>query len=480
MSGQLPLRSARGFRCLVVGTGLGWAIAFVPVALWYQLELYGDGAMFSYAVAVQNVWAFHWHNISGRSSVFLFSLLPAETVVGFTGRPWAGILTYGFLFYVAPMSGLILTWLADRSRGQVLFVYACASTALLCPLVFGFPTEMWFAQAAFWPTLAISHYANRSFAGAALVFLAQLVLAFSHEAALVLLVVIVATLAPRGLRDQRFRRATISLILVLTLATASRIVLPPDDYYAEVLVRAALHFFDLEIFKVEVVLLLLAALTTYGALFAAMKRTSSARSCIYPLGIVLALLLIYWLKFDHSVLASSRYYLRSALVLLIPVFAAMATLCAMTEEEFAFQTLVRFRCALPSWSEQTACASIAAFLIVTSIHVVETGKFVTAWVNYRGAIAALATGNESDPSLGDPRFVSSARAAPALAPLAWFSTIPYLSVVVANFSPNRLVIDPAGNYFWLSCATATQNREAERAVPLEARDLVRSYSCLHR
>ena len=33
---------------------------------------------------------------------------------------------------------------------------------------------------------------------------------------------------------------------------------------------------------------------------------------------------------------------------------------------------------------------------------------------------------------------------------------PYLSVVLSNFSPNRLVIDPAGNYFWLSCATATQ------------------------
>jgi len=479
MSGQLPRRSARGFRCLVVGTGLGWAIAFVPVALWYQLELYGDGAMFSYAVAVQNVWAFHWHNISGRSSVFLFSLLPAETVVSF-GRPWAGILTYGFLFYIAPMAGLILTWLADRSRGRILFVYACGSTALLCPLVFGFPTEMWFAQAAFWPTLAISHYANRTLAGAALVFLAELVLAFTHEGALVLLVVIVAMLATRGLRDQRFMRATTSLILVLTLAAASRIVFPPDDYYAEVLLRAALHFFDLEIFRVEVVLVLLAALAAFGALFAAMKRISPARAHIYSSGIVLALLSTYWLKFDHSVLASSRYYLRTALVLLIPVLAAMATLSAMTEEEIAFQTLVRLRSTLLSWREQTASALVAAFLVVTAIHVVETGKFVTAWANYRAAIATLATGNESDPSLGNPRFVSSARASPDLAPLAWFSTVPYLSLVLTNFSPNRLVIDPAGNYFWLSCTTATQNKEADRAVPLEARDLVRIYSCLHR
>ena len=43
--------------------------------------------MFSYAVAVQDVWAFHWHNISGRMSVFFLSLLPAEIYVGLSGNP---------------------------------------------------------------------------------------------------------------------------------------------------------------------------------------------------------------------------------------------------------------------------------------------------------------------------------------------------------------------------------------------------------
>lgn len=480
MSGPLPRHDARPFRSLVIGTGLCWAIAFVPVALAYQLELYGDGAMFSYAVAVQDVWAFHWHNISGRSSVFLYALFPAETVVGFTGRPWAGILTYGFLFDIAPLAGLILTLVADRSRGRIFFVYACASTALLCPLIFGFPTEMWFAQAVFWPALAVSHYAKRTAAGAALVFIALLALAFAHEGALVLLLVIVASLAPLGFRDGRFLRAALSLPVILILAVASKFVLPPDDYYSEVLLRAALHFFDPEIFKVEVVLVLLVALIAFGLLFAATRPIAPKGACIWALGIVLALLVVYWLTYDHSVLASSRYYLRTALVLFIPLFAAMATLSATAEDELAFHSLVRLRNTMSSFGDRWTCAFAAAFLIVTSIHVVETGKFVTAWTGYRAAIAALATGEEADPSLGNPRFVSSTRADPALAPLAWFSTIPYLSVVLANFSPNRLVIDPAGNYFWLSCATATQNRDAERAVPREARELVRIYSCLHR
>jgi hypothetical protein len=471
---------ARALWLLVVGSGVCWSIAFVAIALHYQLELYGDGAMFSYAVAVRDVWAFHWHNISGRSSVFFLSLLPAETVVEATGSSWAGIITYGLLFYIAPLAGLALTYAADRSRGRFIFFYACCSTAVLCPLVFGFPTEMWLAHAIFWPALAISHYARRTVAGAITVFVAQLALAFTHEGAMVLLFAIAATLALYGLRSSLFLRAITCLIIILILAIASKFVFPPDDYYAEVLLRAAFHFFDLEIFKVEVVLLLLAALIAFGAIFLVISMLSPERAWIYSLGITLAALCVYWLQFDHSVHASSRYYLRTALVLLTPIFGAVAALSAMPEAKIAFRPLARLRHILISPSRPALCIFAGTFAIVTLIHVVETGKFVTAWTDYRGAIAALATGHEADPSLGNPHFVSSERVSASLNPLSWFSTIPYLSVILANFAPSRLVIDPNGNYFWLSCATATQNRDAQRAIPVQARELVRIYSCLHR
>ena len=158
------------FRLLVIGAGLGWAVAFPIAALFFQLQLYGDGAMFSYAVAVRDVWAFHWHNVSGRMSVFLLTLLPAEALVRITGNPSAGIIAYGLLFYISPLIGLAATYAADRSPGRIIFVYACGSTALLCPLIFGFPTEMWLAHALFWPTLAMSHYAKPTVGGALLVF----------------------------------------------------------------------------------------------------------------------------------------------------------------------------------------------------------------------------------------------------------------------------------------------------------------------
>ncbi|MEO8317051.1 MAG: hypothetical protein ABJA75_04780 [Bradyrhizobium sp.] len=475
-----PRLDDRSFRLLIVGTGLCWSVAFVVIALFYQLELYGDGAMFSYAVAVRDVWAFHWHNISGRTSVFLLTLLPAETLVQITGNPWAGIFAYGFLFYVSPLVGLALTYAADHSRDHVVFTYACGSTALLCPLIFGFPTEMWLAHAIFWPTLALSHYAKPTAAGAMLVFAAWLLLAFTHEGALVLLLTVQATLAPRGLRNTAFLRAMINLIIVFVLATVSKIIIPADAYYADAFLRAALHFFDVGIFEVEVVLLLLAAVIAYAAILMLFSVWLPKRACMCALGFLLGLLFIYWLRFDHSVHASSRYYLRTAMVIVTPLFGLMAAYAAMTKEGIALDRFVSLQHALISPSSRTLCAVASLFVVVTSIHAVETRKFVTAWTNYRSAIVALSTGSEADPALGNPKFVSSQRIPPALAPLSWFSTIPYLSIILSNFSPSRLVIDPDGNYFWLSCSTATKSRDAELVVPVQTRELVRIYSCLHR
>jgi hypothetical protein len=156
----------------------------------------------------------------------------------------------------------------------------------------------------------------------------------------------------------------------------------------------------------------------------------------------------------------------------------MAALAAMTREKIVENPLANLHGLISS--RNGICALASLLVVVTLIHAIETGKFITAWSRYQNEIAGLAMSHESDAELGDPRFVSSQRGAPELAPLAWFSTIPYLSVLLSNFRPNRLVIDPSGNYFWLSCATATNNSRRELAVPVQARELIRTYSCLHR
>ncbi|MGA8959051.1 MAG: hypothetical protein WB475_02460 [Pseudolabrys sp.] len=467
-------------RILVIGAGLCWSIAFGVVALHYELQHYADGAIFSYAVAVQDVWAFHWHNISPRVSVFFLTLWPAELYVGLTGDPRNGIRLYGFLFYVAPVLALIGTFAADRSRRRIIFTYACGSTALLCPMVFGFPTEMWLAHALFWPTLAVCQYARRSSGGTALVLVMMIALALSHEGALILAAAIVLTLALRGLSDTFFLRAAGALLAALTIWMTVKVIFRPDDYFADALMRAARHFFDLTVFQIGLVLLLTTTLVSYVLIYLALSRLVPGKAYLYATATAVMALAVYWLWFDHSLHASNRYYLRTALVLVTPLLGIAAGLYAMRADGLTLLApgVERFLTKLTSGG--VVQATIGAFLLVTLVHAVETKKFVVAWERYKSMLAALATGSASDPALGDPRFVSSERISPDLNQLSWNSTTPYLSVITANFVPNRLVVDPTANYFWLSCEMATANYRAVRSIPDTTRNLVKIYSCLHR
>ena len=468
-------------RNLAVAGGLGWSLAFVVVALIYELQIYADGSMFSYAVAVQDVWAFHWHNIAHRMSVFFLTLWPAEAFVGLTERPYGGIVVYGLLFNITPLVGLAWTFVADRSRNRAIFVFACGSTALLCPLVFGFPTEMWMAHALFWPALALAHYARAGVRGTAALSIAMVALVLTHEGGVVLAFVIVATLALHGFRHPLFQRGAIVLSGALALWIIVKLAYPPGNYFADVLIRAGLHFFDPAIFQANLVVLLVVVLAGYVLLFLALSRIMAAeKALLAALAVSAAALLIYWLQFDHWIHASNRYYLRTALVVITPIFGVLSAVYAMRADSAPVKcpSLLQIAKFLASLTVIRACTG--AIILCTAIHVVQTEKFVTGWTAYKAAVRALALGSASDPALGDPRFVSSQRISPELNQISWFSTVEYLSIIVSDFKPARIVVDPAGNYFWLSCETATENAKATRSVPMPARDLVRIYSCLHR
>jgi hypothetical protein len=468
-------------RALAIAVGICWSVLFVVIGLRYGLQMYADGAIFSYAIAVRDAWAFHWHNISGRLFVYLCCHLPAETYIKLTGDPYGGIAVYGFLFFVAPLLGLTATFAADRSRGRIIFSYAGLSTACLCPLVFGFPTEMWMAHALFWPTLAVCHYASGN-RGIALVFAMPLALVFTHGGALIFAVAIVATLSLRGVRDAAFLRAAGVLFIVLSTWAVVTTIFPPDPYVAIVLRRAALHVFDVTILASHLVLLLLITLASYGIAFYVVRRLGPAKASICAASIVALGLGAYWLWFDGTLHTDNRYYLRTVLLIATPALGVLAAAYALRADG-------RLNFAIPFMRRPMAARAIdavirsaaGAIVLVTLVHIVETEKFVRAWRDYQVAVRTLAAGALSDPALGDPHFVSSDRIGPELNRLSWSSTTHFLSVLVTpRFNPVRLVIDPNANYFWLSCATATANQEAHRAVPAESRRLVRVHACLHR
>jgi hypothetical protein len=478
-AGDLVIHSdIDAWRTFVIAAGLCWSGLFVVIGLRYELQLYADGSIFSYSVAVQDAWAFHWHNISDRLFVYLFSYVPSELYVELTRDARGGIAVYGLLFFAAPLLGLVATFAADRSKSCIIFGYACFSTACLCPLIFGFPTEIWMAHALFWPTLAACHYVRTGIGGAALVFAMLLALVFTHEGALIFAVAILATLLLRGRRDVAFLRAGGAFFVVISVWTIVKITFPPDAYIAVFLTRAALHVFNVGILTDHLILLLFGALAIYATGFCALRRLGTANAHVYAALIVAAALVVYWLWFDHTLHSDNRYYLRTVVIVSTPMIGALAMVYALSADG-------RLALPLPLVAALTsgaiARAGAGALALVLLVHAVETAKFVTAWSHYKRAVQTLAMGGSSDPALGDPHFVSSHRIGSALNRLSWFSTTHFLSVLVApKFAPARLVVDPDANFFWLSCKTATANLEADRVVPAESRRLVRTYSCLHR
>ena len=468
-------------RTFVVAAGFCWSVAFIAVGVGYELQLFADGSIFSYSVAVEDGWTFHWHNIADRLFVYLIAHVPAETYVHLTKDAHGGILIYGLLFFASQLFGLITTCIADRSEGRIIFVYACLSVACLCPLVFGFPTETWLAHAVFWPALAVCHYANRSIGGFACVLVALFALVFTYDGAPILAVAILATLLLRGVRDAAFARVAGAFLIVMPISAIVRAAFPPDDYFATALVSAALHFFDPIVLTGNMILLLLGGLGSYGIAFLVLQhRTPKAH--IYAASAVIVALAVYWLRLDYALHAADRYYLRTVLMIVTPVLGALAVAYALGANDRVPLRAAFLQHPLSALTADVpARALVGALLLVMLVHAVETAKFVTVWRDYEAAVRALAMGTASDPWLGDNRFVSSSRIGIDLNRVSWSSATPFLSVLVTpKFAPTHLVVNPEAGYFWLSCETATRSLNADRAMPAESRRLVRIYSCLHR
>jgi len=485
--GRSPARAAdvpaaEALRSFAIAAGLTCAALFVLVGVCFGLQRYADGSIFSYAVAVRDVWAFHWHNISGRSSVYLLAMLPAEGYVRLTGDPDGGIVCYGLLFFSAQLAGLLVTWKADRSPDRLVFAYACFSTACICPLVFGFPTEMWLAHALFWPTLAAAHYARRDVLSFACLFPLMLAMMLSHEGALIYAVAILVTLGLRGFKDHAFLRGVLVFAAALAVWFWVKADIRPDSYIAPVLERAAFEVFSLDILTGSLMRLLSSTLALYAFAFWIAYLLNRTKAHVYAAALVAAALAAYWLFFDRGLHADQRYYLRTVVVVAAPVFAGFAAYYAiLREDRLAFPVPFGKYLAAARTNETLFRFIAGAFFLVLLVHAVESVKFVSAWNDYTKAVRALAAGDASDPKLGDPRFVSTDRLPARLKPLAWFSTTPYLSALLApGFNPRRLVVDPADNYFWLSCETATENAKSARAFPAGPRELIRVFSCLHR
>ncbi|MBY0335607.1 MAG: hypothetical protein K2X11_03290 [Acetobacteraceae bacterium] len=448
----------------VVALAIAWCVAFPVVGLWAQLHLFADGALFAYGVAAQDGWAFHFCNIPTRAAAFLLTSVPGQLWARLSGDAEAGGALYAALFFAAPGIGLAVTWFADRTG--VIRLWAAASFALLCPLVFGFPTELWIGHAAFWPALALCWTVGGGWrwAGAAA---ALAITACSHEAGLLWAIGLVGLLVLAPDWRRALPRGALALLPGLALWAGLKWLVVPDPYVAEVMARVALTFADPWNLVTSLTVTLLAALAVYAAALFLLER-GGWPGVGAAAGIAAAALLVWWLFLDPTLHAWARYHLRTLMALAVPMLAFLAALRARGVVEWRRP---------PRWVP----VLIGALGVTTLVQIGETAKFVALWRGYVAEVRVLALSGERDPVLGDAEFVSSARLPARYERLTWHSTTPFLSVMaVPGLAPPRLVVDPAANYFWFGCATAAANASARRALPAETRERVRRYACLHR
>jgi hypothetical protein len=242
--------------------------------------------------------------------------------------------------------------------------------------------------------------------------------------------------------------------------------------------RLALGVFDVGIFDGDLLRLLIGALAGYALAFALLSRWKITNAQDFAFALAAAALGAHWLWFDEALHAENRYYLRTVLIVVTPLLGLLAA-----------SRVLRASGSATSIPRMLALASLLLparvlarlLLIVMLIHTVETAKFAVAWGEYCETLRALAAGAATDQGLGNARFVSAERLESADSRLAWPSTSPFLSVLVApGFAPAHLVVAPETNFFWLSCETATASAEASGALPAATRELLQVYSCLHR
>jgi len=464
-------------RKFTVVAGIGAAVFFIVAGLAFAFQLYGDSALFSYAVAVQDSWAFHWHNISNRSTVYLYAHLPAEIYGSLTGNAWAAIQIYAFLFFGAQFFGLALTYWLDRTRGRSIFVFACLSNAVLCPLVFGAPSEMWVAHAFFWPALAAAHCSTRRWNWLA-AFVTFLPLAFTHEGALIFLAAILGSVLVRKNEFPRFPQCLGAALAVLAVWIFVRYSLRPDEYTARVLSAAASNVFNPEILLDRILVLLAAMAGGYLLLFLALRRAGVSHAAGAAFVAALAALSAYWFLGNHEIHTENRYYLRTVIIILCPLIAA-GSICAAFGSELV-RPAGMFCKILHTVARRIGAGALAALLLLTiAIHAVETARFAAGWTEY----LAIFRGMVSKAETPERKYVEIDPDNPKFHDMPWFSTLPYLSVLVApGFKPHRLVIDPKSDYFWVSCAnlTASVRKGNGLSIPAQSRQMIRDYNCRNR
>lgn len=461
---QSPTGAKEGsLLALAIALGLGAAVALCVAAWVTGLVLYADGALFSFIIGIRESWTLVWHIMPARIAVYLLTVLPAETAHRWGLPAMPAMRFYQALFIGFPFIGLAVSFALTPRGSRWLMVFPTVAVLGLAVSALGFPSEAILTVSAFWPALFGLRYASGRMAPAALTLLCVAAFLFSHPGMVFALPLLPLAAAPRW-RESRapeVRRALLRLggagaaLLGLWAWRLSVEMSQPGIIQSGQHMWSATGLWEVVSLQPAVVVVLL-----YIVLWAALgwRRDAAALWVVAP--VFPAVALIFWLAHAETVAPESHYYVRTAIVFILPVLGALALWRARSAPNGAI-----------------ALAMMAALTTTQTLHNL---SFLRAWLNYRDSFAASVAAEPARFVLLDR--VVAERADPSGPSFAWSWGQPYLSLTLPGLPRYAAIVtDPSPGSF--SPARCSQmDRIAARVdwAPAETVALLKAYVCARR
>ncbi len=442
---------------------LGLAVAFgLAAAAWVTgLVLYADGALFSFVVGVDAPWRLVWHIMPARLAVYLLTVAPAALAreAGLSGP--AAMQLYQLLFLGLPYFGLAacLVLVPRGRRFQLLF--PVVSILALSTSALGYPSETTLTLASFWPALLGHRHARPAVGGLALTLVCTAIFLFSHPGMVFALPLLPLAAALRWREDAAQRRVLAGLLVIdtgLAALWAWRFSVETGD---PGIVQSSQRMWSAtglaEVVTLQpVILAVLIALLLWAVLGWQRDRTAPALA-LFGLP---ALALLFGLLHREAVTPESHYYIRTALVFLLPLLGMLA--------------LWRGRAA-PS-----GAAALGLMAALAGLQLQHNLAFLEAWTDYRDSLAAAVSAGP--PRIATLQQIQDGRSRPTARSIAWSWGQPYLSLTLPGAAPYRAIVADPGpeSYSPFQCSQMPAITAQADWVPAETLAVLKDYVCARR
>jgi len=444
---------------------LGLAVAAgLSIAAWTTgLILYADGALFSFIVGIDDAWAPVWHLMPARIAVYLASVLPAETALEWGLPAPAAMRLYQALFIGFPFIGLAGCLLSIPRGGAWLTVFPVLSLLALNLSALGYPSETMLTLGAFWPALFGYRYARGRLVQASSTLLFTAIFLFSHPGMVLALPLLPLAAALRWCecREEPVRRELIGLgglaALLLGLWVQRFGVEMSDPAFAQGGQRMwSPSGLQAVVSLQPAILIVLVDLGLWAV--CGWRRDWPTRWAAMVGFPVIALL--FALMHRDRVTPESHYYIRTALVILLPLLGGVAL-----------------------WRGRAAPSGVVAMAMIGALSATQLQhdlNFLAAWTNYRDSVAAsVATGPARIVPLSR---VLAERTESAGDSIAWSWGQPYLSLTLPGLPRYRAIVaDPAPeSHSPFHCSQMDAIAARADWVPEETMAVLKEYVCARR